>query len=71
MSAGLTKVTLNLVPRAVEALDSIAARQGDNRTDSVNRALIGWDIVLGLIEAGGGKLSLTHADGTRESVRLL
>jgi hypothetical protein len=67
----LTRLTVNLVPRAVEALDSIAARQDETRTDSINRALIGWDIVLDLIEKGGGQLSLTHADGTRETVRVL
>lgn len=67
----LTKITVNLTPRAVKALASIAARQGDTRTDSLNRALIGWDIVLDLIEQGGGRLTLQRADGTVESVRLV
>lgn len=71
MKADLTRVTVNLIPRAVKALDSIAGRQGDTRTDSVNRALIGWDAVLDLMERGGGKLTVAHADGTTETVRLL
>lgn len=35
----LTKVTVNLVPRAVDALNAAAEQTGDSRTDTVNRAL--------------------------------
>lgn len=47
----LTKLTVNLLPQAVEALDAAAAITGDSKTDTVNRALqLYHQIVLALGE---------------------
>lgn len=35
----LTKMTVNLIPKSVEALDLAATLTGDTRTDIVNRAI--------------------------------
>lgn len=35
----LTKLTVNLIPRSVAALDAAALTTGDSRSDVVNRAL--------------------------------
>lgn len=34
-----TRVTVNLVPRSVAAMNAASEINGDNRTDSINRAL--------------------------------
>lgn len=67
----LTKVTVNLIPRAVEALDQACARTRDTKTDTINRALVLHNLVLGLIERGGGSLSVEASDGRIERVHLL
>lgn len=64
--SNLTCFTVNLTARAVEALDNTMARTGDTRTDTINRAIIGWDTLLQLVEEGGGTL---HFDGTTVTVR--
>ncbi len=38
----LTKVTVNLTPRAVKAVNQIVGRTGDTQTDTINRAVVGW-----------------------------
>lgn len=67
----LTKLTVNLTPRAVAAMASAAERTGDSKTDTINRALIVYDVVLDLMEQGGGKFSIERRDGVRETVRIL
>jgi hypothetical protein len=50
----LTRVTVNLTPRATVALNTITATSGDNRTDAINNALRAVTVLL----------QLAHADGT-------
>ncbi|MDG4832444.1 hypothetical protein O7627_24495 [Solwaraspora sp. WMMD1047] len=38
-AVGLTRFTVNLTPRAVVALDGLAAAGPQSRTDAINRAL--------------------------------
>jgi hypothetical protein len=65
----LTRVTVNLTPRSVTALDSAVARTGDSRTDTINRALQVYDLVLELLERGDGRsLRLKHPDGEVERI---
>ena len=42
----LTKLTVNLTPRAVVALDAASATEGLSGTDVVNRALQFWAVVV-------------------------
>ncbi|WP_329105472.1 hypothetical protein OG792_32730 [Micromonospora sp. NBC_01699] len=69
--SGLTKVTVNLNPRAVDALDGACTRTRDTKTDAINRALVVYNLVLGLLERGGGSLTLRNPDGSTERVHLL
>ncbi|WP_326560398.1 hypothetical protein [Micromonospora sp. NBC_01796] len=67
----LVKVTVNLVPRAFDALDAACARTRDTKTDTINRALVVYHLVLDLMERGGGSLSVQHPDGGTERIHLL
>ncbi|MFI6761779.1 hypothetical protein ACIBF5_21830 [Micromonospora sp. NPDC050417] len=67
----LVKVTVNLTPRAVDALELACARTRDTKTDTINRALVVYNLVLELMERGGGSLTLQNSDGGTERVHLL
>lgn len=67
----LVKVTVNLTPRAVEALDATSVRTRDSKTDTICRALAACQIVLDLMDRSGGYLVIVDADGQRERVHLL
>lgn len=49
---GLTRITVNLTPRAALALDGVVERTGDSRTDVVNRSLLMYDLLLDLLARG-------------------
>jgi hypothetical protein len=68
---GLVRITVNLTPRAVDALDSACSKTKDTKTDSINRALVVYNVVLELIERGGGHLTFQTKDGRTEIVHLL
>ncbi|MFB6392695.1 hypothetical protein [Polymorphospora lycopeni] len=59
----LTKLTVNLIPSAVAALDTAATRSGDNRTDSLTRAIQVYAELLAC-EVGQG-ITVTDRDGNR------
>lgn len=68
----LVKVTVNLTPRTVDALDLASTRTRDTRTDTVNRALVVYNLVLELMErGGGGHLTVQHRDGGTERIHLI
>lgn len=67
----LVKVTVNLTPRAVEALDQTCARTKDSKTDTINRALVVYQIVLDLMDRGGGQLMFQDREGRTERIHLL
>lgn len=66
----LTKVSVNFVPRAVDALNAAAERNRDTRTDTLNRAIQVYDVVTREI-ADGGQLMIKRPDGTIYAVRLI
>nr|MDT0657089.1 hypothetical protein [Micromonospora sp. DSM 115978] len=66
----LVRVTVNLTPRAVDSLDQACLRTHDSKTDTINRALVVYNIVLELLERGGGSLTLQTRNGV-EHVHLL
>ncbi|WP_329101046.1 hypothetical protein OG792_19975 [Micromonospora sp. NBC_01699] len=59
------------MPRAVDALTSACARSRDTKTDTINRALVVFDLVLHLTEQGEGSLTVRNTDGGTERVHLL
>ncbi|RKR91455.1 hypothetical protein BDK92_5851 [Micromonospora pisi] len=70
-SSALTKVTVNLIPRGVDALERACARTRDTKTDTINRAIVVHALVLELVERGGGHLTVRHPNGSIERVHLL
>jgi hypothetical protein len=70
-NGGLTRVTVNLTPRSIGALDRASRATGDTKTDTINRALQVYALVQELVERGGGSLKVTHEDGETERIYLL
>jgi len=68
---GLTKITANLVPRAVVALNSASETTGDNRTDVINRALQVYAYIADAIEQGKLIFVEDPTTGNRERVVML
>ncbi len=52
VGSALTKVTVNLVPRAMKALEDVSASTGDTKTESINRALQIYAWLQSRIDAG-------------------
>lgn len=65
----LTKVTANLVPRAMVALNTASAITGDNRTDVINRSLQVYAYLMKVMEEG--KLAFIKDPATGEVERLI
>jgi len=57
MPRDLTRITLNLVPESVKALDQVTARTGHNNTDAINIA------VRLMAKIVTGELELCRRDG--------
>lgn len=67
-----TRVTVNLTPRAVDALELTCGRTGENKTDVINHALQVLAVVHDLLERNDGRsLVVLQADGRWERVYLL
>lgn len=54
--SNLTKLTVNLTPRAYDALQRAAEVTGDTRTDTVNRALQAYAALVEASHAGGNRM---------------
>ena len=67
----LTRVTANFTPRAMAALDDVAASTGDSKTDILNRSVMVYQVFLELIERSGGTLRVRLSDGTEEHLRFV
>lgn len=67
----MQRVTVNLVPRAADALDAAAERTGDNKTDVINRALGVWVVVLDALERSDGRLTVVQPGGDLEHFHFL
>lgn len=65
----LTKLTVNLVPAAADALVTAAGRTRLTRTDTVNRALQVYALLTGM--ALGELLTIDSLDGEAEPLTLL
>jgi hypothetical protein len=68
---GLTRVTVNLTPQAVQALDGLTSRTGYSKTDTINRALQVYMVVQQMLDNGGGHLTVQHIDGSLERVHII
>ena len=68
---GLTRVTVNLTPRAMSAMVDICGRTGLGKTDVINRALQIYALVEQLIERGEGVLNVVRPDGDVERIYII
>lgn len=62
----LTKITINLAPKAVKALEEVADATGDTKTESINRAVQIYAWLQTRINAGDQFLVLDKEGRTRE-----
>lgn len=68
--AQLTRLTVNLTPKAADALAAAASRERDSRTDTVNRALIVYDMIT-REKASGVRVKLESNDGSLHELVIL
>lgn len=50
---GLTRLTVNLTPKAAQALEQAVVVTGDSKTDTVNRALQAYAYIVNITQNGG------------------
>lgn len=67
----LTRVTANFTPRAMAALERVAAETGDSKTDVLNRSVMVYEVFLELMERSKGRLRVVYPDGSEERLRFL
>lgn len=65
------RLTVNLTPRASEALERASRESGDSKTDTVNRALQVYVLIQELCKRGGGSIRVIHPDGEVERVHIV
>jgi hypothetical protein len=68
---GLVRVTVNLTPKAYEALQRSCEMSRDTKTDTINRALLVYELIQQLSEQGGGSLTMVNRNGEKERIHLL
>lgn len=64
-------MTANFTPRAIAALEKVAAETGDSKTDVLNRAVMVYKTFLEIMERGNGTLQVVYPDGSKESLRFV
>lgn len=65
----LTRMTVNLTPRAVSAIEAAMAKTGDSKTDVVNHSVLVYNMLLDTME--DGSFTVVRRDGSRETVTIL
>ncbi|MGI5244260.1 hypothetical protein [Dactylosporangium sp. CA-139066] len=68
---GLVRVTVNLTPKAYEALQRTCEATRDTKTDAINRALLVYELVQKLADQGGGSITMVNNDGEKERIHIL
>jgi hypothetical protein len=58
---GLERITVNLIARAVRALQSVSDLTGDTKTDSINRAIQVYAYITE-VDAGGGAIYVRESE---------
>ena len=65
------RITVNLTPKAVQALETLTTNTGDTKTDTINRALQIYEFLDGVIREGGRVYVRESESETLERVRFL
>jgi hypothetical protein len=71
VTGGLTRITANFTPRAMQALERLSDKTGDSKTDILNRAVMVLEVVVEALDKGDGKVRVVNPDGTQEVWRLM
>jgi hypothetical protein len=66
----LTRMTVNLMPKAADALNAVSQRERESKTDAVNRALQLYDFISRQA-AAGTRILLEAPDGQQRAVEFL
>ena len=66
----LTRVTVNLTPKAVRCMAELSLQTGFGKTDTINRALQIYALVAGLLDERGA-LTVVRPDGASERIYIL
>jgi hypothetical protein len=69
--SGLTRVTVNLNRKAMEALDALSESNGLSKTDTINRALQVYALIQDIMDRNGGSLVIKYSDGQIERVHIV
>ncbi|GAA2722927.1 hypothetical protein [Actinocorallia aurantiaca] len=65
------RITVNLTPKSVQALEALTGNTGDTKTDTINRALQLYEF-LDRVTREGGKVYVQESESeTLERVRFL
>lgn len=68
---GLTRVNVNLTPRAVQALESLSVSTGYSKTDTINRALQVYARIQDLLDKDGGLVIKPHDSDTEVKLYII
>jgi hypothetical protein len=68
---GLTRITVNLNRKAMEALDALSESNGLSKTDTINRALQVYALIQDIMDRSGGSLVIRYSDGQIERVHIV
>jgi hypothetical protein len=66
----LTRVTVNLTRKAVEAMEAVSDSTGYSKTDTINRALQVYAIIQEILDDSGGSLLIKRHENDETPVRL-
>lgn len=66
----MARLSVFLTPKAKQSLDEAAKFTGDTKTDTINRAITLYNLLLAIHRQDGGSLSLEIQPGRRERITI-
>lgn len=69
--SGLQRVTVNLTPRAYEALKQAEKLTGDSRTDTINRAIHVYAYIMNITQNDGAVYVRDNGSSELERLQIL
>jgi hypothetical protein len=67
----LTRVTVNLTPRAMDALERLSDKTGATKTDLINRSLQILNLIDDIMQEDGGSLTIRRRNGEIRQLYLM
>jgi hypothetical protein len=69
-NSSLERVTVNLTPKSVAAMDRIATLTGETKTDAINKSLQFYDHIREFIDSGGALYMRDHGSSELERIKI-